>query len=72
MRKPDSIDWRCGILDLLEAAAMRQGAVEIRTGGRWRCVTVSDVPSVDKEDWLLTVSGECVPVAEIEASRPAE
>ena len=64
------VDWRCGILDLLEAAALHAGAVDVRRGQHWQCVTVRDVISAQGEDWLVTTSGERVAVSEIEAVRP--
>jgi len=70
MTNPDYVDWRCGILDLLEAAALRRSSVEIRLDGQWRRVTVIDVPSEQGEDWLLTTSGERIPVLAIDAARP--
>jgi len=72
MRRSVPVDWRCGVLDLLEAAALRQDGVEIRVEGQWRRVVVRDVPSVAGEDWLLAASGERIPVAGIEAARPVE
>jgi hypothetical protein len=63
------IDWRCGILDLLEAAALRSMPVEVRRGGCWQRVRVCDVVSAQGEDWLVTVDGEHVAVSEITAAR---
>lgn len=65
------VDWRCGILDLLEAAAMHAGNVDIRRGGGWQRLTVRDVVSVEGEDWLVTADGKRVAVSEITAARPA-
>jgi len=65
-----SVDWRCGILDLLEAAALRSSPVEVRIGGTWRRVTVNDVVGADGEDWLLMPGGERMAVGRIDAARP--
>ena len=65
------IEWRCGILDLLEAAAMHAGAVEIRCGGGWQRLTVRDVVGAQGEDWLVTADGERVAVSDITAARPS-
>ena len=66
-----AVDWRCGVLDLLEAAAMRRAPVDVRIEGRWQRVTVVDVPSENGEDWLLADSGERIPLNAIEAARPS-
>ena len=71
MTRQREVDWRCGILDLLEAAAMHRSGVDVRIAGRWRRVVVADVPGEDGEDWLVTVSGDRIAVADIEAARPS-
>ncbi len=70
MRKSDPVDWRCGILDVLEAAALHGDAAEIRLDGRWRRVRVLDVLSEGGDDWLLTDDGQRIAVAAIEMVRP--
>ncbi|WP_156413891.1 MULTISPECIES: hypothetical protein [unclassified Guyparkeria] len=65
-------DWRCGILDLLEAAALRSAEIEIRRGERWQRLRVSDVVSAQGEDWLVTAEGERVAVSDITAARPID
>ncbi|MFO7582817.1 hypothetical protein [Guyparkeria sp.] len=70
MRKPDAVDWRCGILDVLEAAALHGDHAEIRLDGRWRRVRVIDVLSEGGDDWLLTDDGQRIAVGSIEMARP--
>ena len=65
------IDGRCGILDLLEAAAMHADDVDIRRGGDWQRLTVRDVVSEAGEDWLVTADDRRVAVSDIGAARPA-
>lgn len=65
------IDGRCGVLDLLEAAALRAGSVEVRLDDGWRQVAVHDVVGADGEDWLVTTGGERIAVGRIVAARPA-
>ena len=67
-----STDWRCGILDLLEAAALRSTPVEVRIGKTWRRVTVRDVIGADGEDWLLMPDGDRVAVSDIDGARPID
>ena len=64
------IDGRCGILDMLEAAALRGGPVEVRRGEDWHRLTVRDVVSAQGEDWLVSGDGERLAISEIAAVRP--
>jgi len=52
MREPDAVDWCCGILDVLEAAALHGDLAEIRLDGRWQRVPVVDVVGERGGDWL--------------------
>ena len=49
---------------------MHRLAVDVRLAGQWHRVTVVDVPGEDGEDWLLTGSGERIPLTAIDAARP--
>lgn len=64
------IDWRCGILDVLEAAALHGEQVEVRLDGRWQRVRMLDVVSESGEDWLVGDGGERIAVRLIEMARP--
>ncbi|MCL7744088.1 hypothetical protein LV476_03860 [Guyparkeria hydrothermalis] len=66
------VDWRCGVLDLLEAAALRSAPVDVRQGERWQRLTVRDVTSAEGEDWLVTADGERIAVSEIAAVRAVD
>lgn len=70
MRKPDSVDWRCGILDVLEAAALHGDQAEIRLDGRWQRVRVIDVLGERGGDWLITAEEKRIAVEAIEMVRP--
>lgn len=64
------IDWRCGMLDVLEAAALHAGAVDVRRGDGWQRLSVRDVVSAHGEDWLITSAGDRVALSDITAVRP--
>lgn len=70
MRMSKPVDWRCGILDVLEAAALHCDHAEIRLDGRWRRLRVLDVLSEGGDDWLLTDDGQRIAVGLIEMARP--
>lgn len=72
MCKPAPVDWRCGILDVLEAAALHQAQVDIRIHGAWRRLRVADVVSERGGDWLIAADSERIMVAAIEQVRPTE
>ena len=63
------IDWRCGVLDVLEAAALHAGVVDVRHDQGWTRLTVRDVVTAQGEDWLITAEGQRLPVSEITAVR---
>ena len=63
------VDWRCGMLDVLEAAALEGGEVEVCRGKHWQRVQVSDVVSDRGEDWLVSPAGERLAVGELSAVR---
>lgn len=64
-------DFRCGILDVLEAAALHGEQVDVRLDGRWCRVRVLDVASEGGEDWLVGDGGERIAVQLIEMACPA-
>ncbi len=64
-------DFRCGILDVLEGAALHKRHAEIYTDGRWRRVRVIDVVTGGGEDWAILADDERLAVGRIERARPA-
>lgn len=65
------VNWRCGMLDLLEAAALHAGPVDLHLADGWRRVVAQDVVTVAGEDWLVTAGGERIALGLIDAVRPA-
>ncbi|MFO7808268.1 hypothetical protein [Guyparkeria sp.] len=65
-------DFRCGILDVLEGAALRKCHVEVQVDGRWRRVRVIDVATDRGEDWAILAGDERLAVGRIERAHPAK
>jgi len=63
-------DFRCGILDVLEAAALHQRRAEVHVEGRWRRIRVIDVVTDHGEDWVILDGDERLAVGRIEMARP--
>ncbi len=64
------IDFRCGILDVLEAAALHQRHAEVHVDGRWRRIRVIDVATDHGEDWVIFDGEERLAVGRIDMARP--
>lgn len=63
-------DFRCGIVDVLEAAALHKRHAEVQVDGRWRRVRVIDVETDHGEDWVVLPGGDRLAVSRIEKARP--
>ncbi|MFI9651293.1 hypothetical protein [Guyparkeria halopsychrophila] len=64
-------DFRCGILDVLEGAALHKRHAEVHLDGRWRRIRVIDVVTDRGEDWVILADDERLAVGRIERARPA-
>ena len=64
-------DFRCGIVDVLEAAALHKCHADVQVDGRWRRVRVIDVVTDHGEDWVVLDGDDRVAVGRIERARPA-